>query len=135
MLKRLLTCTILIASPLAYASMLQVDIFGPGGHSSGNYGNTNAVHAASRSILEIEKVCPDCRITNFTGGTTVNAIAADAHFTVHLPGNSDQQAKASVLVAEAVKVGCDKENAFRSVKPGDMVRGFPANIHFTIHEK
>ena len=61
MLKELFTCTVLVASPLADAFLLQVNIFGSGGYSSGGHDNTNVIHVASRTILEIEKVCLDCR--------------------------------------------------------------------------
>ncbi|EJX08187.1 hypothetical protein EVA_03701, partial [gut metagenome] len=39
---------------MAATQTLDVSIEGPGGHSNGNYGNVNALHAAARSIMAIE---------------------------------------------------------------------------------
>lgn len=36
------------------------------------------------------------------------------------------------LIEKAIKAGVDKENAFRGVKAGDLVKGFPAEIQFKI---
>ena len=76
------------------SGVLTVDIQGPGGHSNGAYGNTNAVHAASRAILEIEKAIPSqkqCMITDFNGGVSVNAIAANSEFKVTLNAKDDKE--------------------------------------------
>ena len=43
------------ACAMAAGQTLAVSIIGPGGHSNANYGNVNAVHAAARSIMLIEK--------------------------------------------------------------------------------
>ena len=106
------------------SGVMTVDIQGPGGHSNGAYGNTNAVHAAARAIMEIEKAIPSqaqCVVSNFTGGVSVNAIAADGHFKA-----------LKQKVTDAVKKGVDAENAFRSVKPGQLTGGVPAEVRFTI---
>ena len=114
------------------ASVYEVNFTGPGGHSNGNYGNTNAVHAASRAVLELEKVLPCAVVSNFKGGATVNAIAGDAAFRVDTAACTDKNADEAALIQKAVKAGSDKENAFRNVKEGDMVKGFPADIKFSI---
>ena len=47
------------AGAMAGSQSVSVSIIGPGGHSNGDYGNVNAVHAAARSIMLIEKSVPD----------------------------------------------------------------------------
>ena len=104
------------------SGVMTVDIQGPGGHSNGAYGNTNAVHAAARAIMEIEKAIPSqaqCVVSNFTGGVSVNAIAADGHFKVALKAKDEKEM-------------ADAENAFRGVKPGQLTGGVPADVRFTI---
>lgn len=70
-------------------------------------------------------------MSSFKGGATVNAIAADAAFLVNTDGCG---ANALETLTQAVKAGVDLENNFRGVKPGDMVRGFPADIKFSIKD-
>lgn len=98
------------------ATTLTVDIEGPGGHSNGDYGNVNAVHAASRAAMNIEKVVPQAVISHIKGGNSVNSIAADAHFKVMLNGKDAKGDTAKVK--EAVMQACEAENAFRGVKAG-----------------
>ncbi len=118
------------------SGVLTVDIQGPGGHSNGAYGNTNAVHAAARAIMEIEKAIPSqkqCVISGFNGGNSVNSIAADGHFKVSLMAKDDKElATLKQKVQEAVNKGVEAENAFRSVKPGDLTGGVPAQVRYTI---
>ncbi len=131
MKKSLILIALGLFSAGASAATYEVSITGPGGHSNGNYGNTNAVHAGSRAVLQIEKLLPCASMSSFKGGATVNAIAADATFLVNIDGCG---ANALETLTQAVKVGVDLENNFRGVKPGDMVRGFPADIKFSIKE-
>ena len=70
----------------AATETLSVSVIGPGGHSNGSYGQTNALHAPARGILNIEKAVPTAVISGFNGGATVNAIEADARFDVVLTG-------------------------------------------------
>ena len=114
------------------AATYEVSITGPGGHSNGSYGNTNAVHAGSRAVLELEKALPCAVITDFKGGATVNAIAGDAAFKVNTAMCKTYEADNKASIEKAVKDGVDKENAFRGVKAGDLVKGFPAEIQFKI---
>ena len=50
------------AGAMAGSQSVSVSIIGPGGHSNGDYGNVNAVHAAARSIMLIEKSVPESNI-------------------------------------------------------------------------
>lgn len=116
---------------MAANTTLTVDILGPGGHSNGDYGNVNAVHAASRAIMEIEKAVPDAMVSHINGGNSVNSIAADAHFKVVLSGK-DQKAQAE-KVKQAVMKGCAAENAFRGVKAGEKdADGLAKDIRCTV---
>ena len=128
-----------LAASMAMAdvsAILTVDLQGPGGHSNGHYGRTNAVHAASRAILEIEKAIPsskECVISNFSGGNSVNSIASDGHFQVSLKAENAKALDAlKAKVKTAVQKGVDAENYFRGVKPGDLTGGVPAAISFEI---
>lgn len=71
-------------------------------------------------------------ITDFKGGATVNAIAGDAAFKVNTAMCKTSEADNKASIEKAVKDGVDKENAFRGVKAGDLVKGFPAEIQFKI---
>ena len=86
--------------------------------------------------MEIEKAIPSqaqCVVSNFTGGVSVNAIAADGHFKVVLKAKDEKEMAAlKQKVTDAVKKGVDAENAFRSVKPGQLTGGVPAEVRFTI---
>ncbi len=122
-----------LVSAMASAAVYEVAITGPGGHSNGSYGNTNAVHAGARAILALEKALPCADVANFHGGASVNAIAADAHFTVDTARCTKvSTAKAKAAVEKAIKAGADAENAFRGVKKGDLTKGFPADITYEI---
>lgn len=122
------------ALPASAATVLDVDVIGPGGHSNGDYGNVSAVHAAARAVLEIMKAAPDVMISNERGGVSVNAIAADAHFRVTLPqGLAPDALKAKAgAVKSAVDRGCTAENDFRGVKPGDVVKDLRKDIRCSV---
>ena len=114
------------AASAVSAATYEVFITGPGGHSNGSYGNTNAVHAGSRAVLELEKALPCAVITD------LNAIAGDAAFKVNTAMCKTPEVDNKALIEKAIKAGVDKENAFRGVKAGDLVKGFPAEIQFKI---
>lgn len=116
------------AASAVSAATYEVFITGPGGHSNGSYG----VHAGSRAVLELEKALPCAVITDFKGGATVNAIAGDAAFKVNTAMCKTPEVDNKALIEKAIKAGVDKENAFRGVKAGDLVKGFPAEIQFKI---
>ena len=114
------------AAPVAY----DVEVIGPGGHSNGNYGHTNAVHAAARIAMILEKTVPTATITGITGGVSVNAIAGEAKMRIWAEPEDAEKVKA------AVAEGCAAENAFRGAKAGDITKGgAPAEIRYTISKK
>ncbi len=129
-LKTIVLGAALLAAGSLSATTFTVEILGPGGHSNGNYGRTNAVHAAARAALAVEKAVPDAVITDIRGGVSVNAIAGDASFKVVLPKGDVTTFKKAVT--EAVKAGCDAENAFRGVKAGDLTNGVPAEVRYSV---
>ena len=121
-----------LAAAGAMAGSQSVSIVGPGGHSNGDYGNVNAVHAAARSIMLIEKSVPDAVVTAVTGGNSVNSIAAYANFRVLLEGDDAALKAKADKVKAAVEEGCKAENAFRGVKTGEVRDGLAADIRWTI---
>src|SRR3954471_21743028 len=91
---------------------------GPGGHSFQEFGLPSAIHAMGRAIAKISDLrTPSDPKTTFTvgtvsGGTSVNAIAAEARMAVDMRSDSTEEllkleAKLLDLVKEAVK----EENA------------------------
>ncbi len=118
------------------STVLIVGFQGPGGHSNGAYGRTNAVHAAARTISEIIAVLPDGKsynMTGFGGGNSVNSIASDGMYKIRLTAADQAQLDAlKATVETAIKKGVKAENDFRGVKEGDMTGGVPANIRYTI---
>lgn len=70
---------------------------GPGGHSFGAYGTPSAIHALGRAIAKFAEVrTPETPKTTFTvgtikGGTSVNAIAADAELGLDMRSNSPEE--------------------------------------------
>ena len=105
------------AGAMAGSQSVAVSIVGPGGHSNGDYGNVNAVHAAARSIMLIEKAVPDAVVSDIQGGNSVNSIAASADFIVTIMGDEASLKAQADKVKAAVEEGCKAENAFRGVKP------------------
>lgn len=72
---------------------------GPGGHSFSAFGLPSATHALGRAIAKISEVrTPDNPKTTFTvgtlkGGTSVNAIAAEAELGLDMRSNSAEELK------------------------------------------
>jgi acetylornithine deacetylase/succinyl-diaminopimelate desuccinylase-like protein len=72
---------------------------GPGGHSFSAFGLPSATHALGRAIAKIAEVrTPDNPRTTFTvgtlkGGTSVNAIAAEAELGLDMRSNSAEELK------------------------------------------
>ena len=119
------------AGAMAGSQSVAVSIIGPGGHSNGDYGNVNAVHAAARSVMLIEKAVPDAVVTAITGGNSVNSIAAYANFRVMLEGDDAALKAKAEKVKAAVAEGCTAENNFRGIKSGDVRDGIAADIRWT----
>ena len=118
------------------ASSILVEFQGPGGHSSGNYGRTSALHAAARAVMALQKAglpAGSYAVTDLTGGNSVNSIASDGRFIATLNAQSGVAASDFLAkVTEAAKTGTDAENAFRNVKPGDLTAGAPADIRYSV---
>ena len=96
----------------------EIHFHGPGGHSFGDFGTPSAIHAMGRAIAKIADVqTPRHPKTTFTvgtvnGGTSVNAIAADAWMFLDIRSNGEEEllsteSKILPLLQRAV----DEENA------------------------
>lgn len=134
MRKLMLFGVLVFSASLCQAGIFEIEMTGPGGHSNGNYGNVNAVHAGARAVLALEKAIPCAVPFDFKGGATVNAIAADVKFFLNTDPCMQEAQEVESLITQAVKQGASEENTFRAVKPGDMVRGFPAEIRFSVKQ-
>ena len=91
---------------------------GPGGHSFAEFGLPSAIHAMGRAIAKISELQPPSDPkTTFTvgtvsGGTSVNAIAAEARMAVDMRSNSEQELlKLEARLLELVKEAVADENA------------------------
>ena len=120
------------AGAMAGSQSVSVSIIGPGGHSNGDYGNVNAVHAAARSIMLIEKAVPDAVVSDIQGGNSVNSIAASADFIVTIMGDEASLKAQADKVKAAVAEGCKAENAFRGVKAGEVRNGVASDIRWSV---
>ena len=120
------------AGAMAGSQSVAVSIVGPGGHSNGDYGNVNAVHAAARSIMLIEKAVPDAVVSDIQGGNSVNSIAASADFIVTITGDEASLKTQADKVKAAVEEGCKAENAFRGVKAGEVRNGVASDIRWSV---
>lgn len=125
----------LAGSACAAASAWIVSFSGPGGHSSGDYGNVSAVHAGARAVMMLSKALPDAVIAGMRGGVSVNAIAGDCFFVVTVSGGEKKLADAEAAIKKAAAEAAGAENAFRGVKPGDLIRGVPAEIRFSVRRR
>jgi tripeptide aminopeptidase len=91
---------------------------GPGGHSFQEFGLPSAIHAMGRAIAKISdlQTTSDPK-TTFTvgttsGGTSVNAIAAEARMAVDMRSNStDELLKLEARLLDLVKQAVAEENA------------------------
>src|SRR5262245_34795160 len=91
---------------------------GPGGHSFQEFGLPSAIHAMGRAIAKISDVQPPSDVrTTFTvgtvsGGTSVNAIAAEARMAVDMRSNATEELlKLEAKVLELVNQAVDEEKA------------------------
>src|SRR3954454_17948501 len=91
---------------------------GPGGHSFQEFGLPSAIHAMGRAIAHIAELqTPSDPKTTFTvgtvsGGTSVNAIAAEARMTVDMRSNSTEELlKLEQRLIDLVKQAVVEENA------------------------
>ena len=137
-MKRLISSLVfvlaLVAATPAFAQKsggVRIDFQGPGGHSFGAYGRVSAVHAAARTVIQLQKALPagSYQITNMTGGNSVNAIASDGLIELKLTATNARAYDALVAaVKKAAEEGAAEENAFRGVKAGDLTAGAPATV-------
>jgi acetylornithine deacetylase/succinyl-diaminopimelate desuccinylase-like protein len=91
---------------------------GPGGHSFQEFGLPSAIHAMGRAIAKISELqTPSDPKTTFTvgtvsGGTSVNAIAAEAKMAVDMRSNSTEELlKLEERLLDLVHQGVAEENA------------------------
>src|SRR5438067_10433241 len=91
---------------------------GPGGHSFQEFGLPSAIHAMGRAIAKISDLQPPTvpmtafTVGTVTGGTSVNAIAAEARMAVDMRSNStDELLKLEARPPERVKEAVADENA------------------------
>jgi tripeptide aminopeptidase len=91
---------------------------GPGGHSFQEFGLPSAIHAMGRAIAKISDLeTPSAPKTTFTvgtvrGGTSVNAIAAEARMAVDMRSNSTEELlKLEARLLGLVKQAVAEENA------------------------
>jgi tripeptide aminopeptidase len=91
---------------------------GPGGHSFQEFGLPSAIHAMGRAIAKIADLqTPSNPKTTFTvgtvsGGTSVNAIASEAHMAVDMRSNSTEELlKLEAKLLDLVKQAVMEENA------------------------
>ena len=91
---------------------------GPGGHSFQEFGLPSAIHAMGRAIAKIAELrTPSDPKTTFTvgtvqGGTSVNAIAAQAQMTVDMRSNSTEELlKLETRLLDLVRQAVADENA------------------------
>ena len=102
----------------------RVEFSGSGGHSWGDFGLPNPVHAAGRAIsrLAAYPVPKDPRTTfnvgSIAGGTSVNAIPSSATMEVDLRSAADAELRRlDAFFRRAMKEALDEENGVR--RPGD----------------
>ena len=145
-MKKLISTALIVASGLVCGSAFSqeaapilVEFQGPGGHSSSNYGRTSGLHAAARSIIELQKMnlpLGSYVVSELGGGNSVNSIASDGNYLVKLNAQSGTtQSDFLAKVTAAAKAGADAENAFRNVKPGDLTAGAPADIRYSVKQQ
>jgi tripeptide aminopeptidase len=91
---------------------------GPGGHSFQEFGLPSAIHAMGRAVAKISELqTPSDPKTTFTvgtvsGGTSVNAIAAEARMAVDMRSNSEAELlKLEARLLGLVKQAVAEENA------------------------
>ncbi len=102
----------------------KIAYIGPGGHSFSAFGMPSATHAMGRAIAKMSDVeTPSEPKTTFTvgtvkGGTSVNAIAADAEIGLDMRSNSAAElAKLETKMLAIARAAADEENA-RWKQPG-----------------
>jgi acetylornithine deacetylase/succinyl-diaminopimelate desuccinylase-like protein len=100
----------------------RVTIAGPGGHSWGDFGTVNPVHALGRAIARFAAYpAPLSPRTSYNvgiieGGSSVNAIPQSATMTVDLRSvNADEIEKLETYLRRVIEVGVREENSQRAL--------------------
>ena len=107
---------------------------GPGGHSFQEFGLPSAIHAMGRAIAGIADLeTPAEPKTTFTvgtvrGGTSVNAIAGEAHMTVDLRSNATEEARVLALVSEAAAEENKRWGSDRITVETNLIGERPAGV-------
>ncbi|GHU27732.1 hypothetical protein AGMMS50256_08220 [Betaproteobacteria bacterium] len=121
---------------MALTETVEVEFLGPGGHSNGDYGRTSALHAAGRAVVKIKAALPagSYVVTDMKGGNSVNSIASDGFYKIHL--TAADQGTLNALKTEVTtlsKAGASDENAFRNVTPGQITSGVRRDIRVRVN--
>jgi acetylornithine deacetylase/succinyl-diaminopimelate desuccinylase-like protein len=102
----------------------RVEITGPGGHSWGDFGLPNPVHALGRAVAKLagyplpREPRTTFNVGRIEGGASVNAIPEKAAMDVDLRSGADAELqRLDSFFRRAVKQAADEENASR--RPGD----------------
>jgi acetylornithine deacetylase/succinyl-diaminopimelate desuccinylase-like protein len=98
----------------------RVRLRGPGGHSWGDFGEVNPVHALGRAISKLASYpAPKEPRTTFNvgrieGGSSINAIPEEATMDVDLRSSSGQELiKIDAFFRRAIREAAEEENAVR----------------------
>ena len=102
----------------------RVEISGPGGHSWGDFGLPNPVHALARAVAKLagyplpREPRTTFNVGRIEGGTSINSIPEKAAMDVDLRSGADAELRRlDSFFRRAVKQAADEENATR--RPGD----------------
>ncbi|HEU4434350.1 MAG TPA: M20/M25/M40 family metallo-hydrolase [Pyrinomonadaceae bacterium] len=102
----------------------RVEISGPGGHSWGDFGLPNPVHALGRAVAKLagyplpREPRTTFNVGRIEGGASINAIPEKATMDVDLRSGADVELRRlDSFFRRAVKQSADEENANR--RPGD----------------
>ena len=104
----------------------RVEITGPGGHSWGDFGLPNPVHALGRAVAKLagyplpREPRTTFNVGRIEGGASVNAIPERAWMDVDLRSGADAELRRlDSFFRRAVRQAADEENAIK--RPGDPV--------------
>jgi acetylornithine deacetylase/succinyl-diaminopimelate desuccinylase-like protein len=93
---------------------------GPGGHSWGRYGAPNAIHAAAALVTRLtgyaayDRTRTALTVSRISGGTTINAIPAEAWIEVDVRSTSDAElVRIDQHIRRATRDSADEENGRR----------------------
>lgn len=102
----------------------RVEITGPGGHSWGDFGLPNPVHALGRAVSKLagyplpREPRTTFNVGRIEGGTTINAIPEKAAMEVDLRSGADVELqRLDAFFRRALRQAADEENSNR--RPGD----------------